>query len=197
MQRSTIITLIQNTEIDLASGCWEWLGTLSRDGYGRATVGNKDVRVHRFLYYFLNPDTPKELSVLHHCDNRKCCRPEHLFAGTNADNMADKVKKGRCFSKVKESDIPEIVSLRKRGMILQDIAEKFEVSETAIKYHLARHLPESCGEAQKKTRISKENFEMVFSSAKSVSDYMCVPYSTIRSAAQKGRVCQGYKIEYV
>ena len=75
-------------------GCWEWCG--SRKGrYGNLTVKRKNVLAHRFAWEITFGPIPRGLFVCHHCDNKKCVRPDHLFLGTHNDNMHDMVIKGR------------------------------------------------------------------------------------------------------
>lgn len=71
--------------------CVEWAGLRFRDGYGR--VGSK--QAHRVAWEQTYGPIPEGLFVLHRCDNRPCVNPEHLFLGTNTDNMQDMVAKGR------------------------------------------------------------------------------------------------------
>jgi hypothetical protein len=79
------------TVVDPETGCHLWTGTIIPGGYGRVHVA-----AHRLAFQLANGPIPAGLLVLHRCDNPPCCNPEHLFLGSNADNMADKVRKGRC-----------------------------------------------------------------------------------------------------
>lgn len=78
--------------------CWEWKGCKDKNGYGIFYHNHKNLRAHRLSYEIHYAEPLNDLHCLHKCDNPKCVNPLHLFAGTNLDNVKDKVLKGRCFS---------------------------------------------------------------------------------------------------
>lgn len=74
--------------------CWEWIAS-KRDDYGCFGIEGKIEGSHRISWFLENGVIPTGMFVLHHCDNRSCVNPEHLFLGTNQDNMTDMKLKGR------------------------------------------------------------------------------------------------------
>lgn len=96
--------------------CWKWIGGKIW-GYGQFRVYDKVFRANRFSYILHFGAIPKDLNVLHKCNNRECCNPLHLYLGTYQDNANDKVKANRQYkgidlwsSKLKPKDIFEIRS---------------------------------------------------------------------------------------
>lgn len=77
--------------------CWNWQEE-SRDGkgYGAILFRKKIVKAHRVAWIITNGEIPDGLFVLHKCDNRACCNPNHHFLGTNMDNVLDMMAKDRC-----------------------------------------------------------------------------------------------------
>lgn len=92
-----------HVEIGSASGCWPWKRFIAPNGYGRFKWNGVNISAHRFAYLAANGSIPDGLFVLHHCDNKGCCNPLHLFAGTHQDNMNDGKAKKRFKSLAGES----------------------------------------------------------------------------------------------
>lgn len=131
------------------SRCWIWTGSIHYKGYGVFTGHNsKATKAHVFSYQLHYGSIPEadnfcgRLFVCHHCDNPECARPEHLFVGTNQDNMSDAVTKGRFSSMAGEKagnskltwdKVAEIRRMLKETSLFQrEIAEMFGVHEHTI-----------------------------------------------------------------
>jgi hypothetical protein len=78
------------------SGCWLWTGYIRpHNAYGAIWAEGRSQQVHRLAYALFKGPIPDNLCVLHKCDTRLCANPDHLFLGTQTDNMRDCWLKGR------------------------------------------------------------------------------------------------------
>ncbi len=126
-------------------GCTIWLGPKHRRGYGllfrRAESGHqRGYFAHRIAWILANGPVPDDLDVLHTCDRPICISPGHLFLGTNLDNIADKVAKGRqhkgetcSLTKLTEVEVLEIRRLHATGKYIhKEIGERFNTTFTNV-----------------------------------------------------------------
>lgn len=124
-------------EAEPMSGCWLWTAATSPKGYGHFRAENGDViHAHRWAYANYVSSIPHGQHVLHKCDNPACVNPSHLFVGTNADNVADKVKKKRQArgqtmpnAKITDTIADEI---RKSNESSRALAARYGISHTTV-----------------------------------------------------------------
>lgn len=134
--------------------CWNWPYSLNvQTGYGQfmTTINgkNKMMAAHRASYEFLIGTIQSGLNVCHKCDNRACVNPAHFFLGTEKDNVADMMRKGRAhdylahsakgsahgMAKLTEEKVREI---RASSGTNEEIAARYGVSRNAIGFILRR-----------------------------------------------------------
>ena len=122
------------SKVDKSGDCWIWTAATDGRGYGKLGVDKKPLRAHRLSYQFAFGDIPEGLCVLHKCDIPICVNPNHLFLGTQADNMLDKTRKGRQqrgimhpSAKLSENDVLNIRKLSSDGIRNFILAKLFEV----------------------------------------------------------------------
>jgi hypothetical protein len=101
METISMLTLVRFFRFaNVKDGCWEWSGAITNYGYGSQTVNKKTFRAHR-LSLMIHGRNIRDAYVLHHCDNRKCVNPEHLYLGDALDNARDRVARKRWFREPK------------------------------------------------------------------------------------------------
>ena len=132
---------LSRVNISISTGCWEWVAGKCKKGYGTFWANGRTNKAHRFSYTIFNKEIPKGLFVLHKCDNPSCVNPEHLFTGTNQDNMDDMVRKGRSYRGSKRSstrlteDNVKVIRdmIRTTSKTCREIGLIFGVSKSVIK----------------------------------------------------------------
>src|SRR5690625_5211179 len=122
--------------------CWPWLGSVDQGGYGVFSVRRQATRAHRYAVVLAGRALLASEVVMHSCDNPPCVNPAHLHIGTQADNIADKMAKGRHRAlvgvqshraKLSDADVRKIRELCERGEISQArIGEMYGIGQDQV-----------------------------------------------------------------
>jgi hypothetical protein len=123
------------------NNCWVSVSHKAKDGSGYTKIRRqkKNVKAHRYFYEKFIETIPEGLHVLHKCDNPNCCNPNHMFLGTNTDNVADKISKGRQPShvgisnpkcKISEDDVIKIFYDQRKQ---EEISRQYNISTSTIR----------------------------------------------------------------
>lgn len=136
-----MVTTSLFNKYNIVGDCWIFSGGLGADGYGIIWHEGVCYRAHRLSYSLSVEPIPKGISVLHKCDNRQCINPEHLFLGTQQDNIDDMTTKGRNpdrkgsnnpSAKLSEAEVIEIIDLLDLGHSQADIAAAYGIGRSTV-----------------------------------------------------------------
>lgn len=126
------------------AGCWNWLGH-KRQGYGFLWVDGSHRRAHRVSWELHFGPIPEGQFVCHHCDVPSCVNPDHLFLGTQTDNLSDMRTKDRGAkgerhgrARLTAEDVEGIRSLHAIGVLGKIIARQFGVSHATVSHIIHR-----------------------------------------------------------
>lgn len=135
------------SHVEKTEGCWVWTGTKKPAGYGKFSKGGKRDRrwypAHRISWVLAGNSLNRSDAICHHCDNPSCVRPDHLFAGTLADNNRDMWSKGRGVlshhvgehhgnSKMSDARVVAARAVLLSGASLRRLAVELGVTATAL-----------------------------------------------------------------
>ena len=131
------------TKVDKSGDCWVWTAARNELGYGNFCNAERRTELaHRASWRLTYGPVPDEMNVLHRCDNPPCVRPDHLFLGTDADNVADMIAKGRQHrvdgerngrAKLTDAQVAEIRAQYVPGKVrIVDLAEEYGVTFSHI-----------------------------------------------------------------
>ena len=120
------------------SGCWLWLGSVNRLGYGKFMHERRQIKAHRASWEAHHGKIPDRAMVLHTCDVRCCVNPSHLFIGDQSANMHDMWRKNRHsgggakgarnkFAKLSENDV---LAIRRSTISIAEVVRIFDVSRS-------------------------------------------------------------------
>lgn len=121
---------------DKTDGCWEWKGAIDRNGYGAYGYKGKSMRAPPIALMLDGRPVPKGMYACHHCDNPRCVRPDHLYAGTPKDNVRDMLSRGRnpvgskhYAARITEDDV---VAIRASSLSPKELATVYPVCASNI-----------------------------------------------------------------
>ncbi len=125
------------------AGCWIFMGKVQKRidgsaGYGLVTkeLSKSTMYAHRLAWELTHGSIPRGLQVCHRCDVRLCVNPDHLFLGTQAQNLRDAAIKGRLGPHLRKLTHDQVHDIRKRmwsGASTRDLAAEFNVGEGTIR----------------------------------------------------------------
>ena len=125
LQRFTKKFIVNNK-----TNCWEWIACIHPNGYGQFLLNNKKCAAHRVSYELHVGKIPDDLLVCHTCDVKNCVNPNHLFLGTQQENVDDMIKKGRA-NKAKGSKSGNAKLNESQARVIKKLLASISVKEVA------------------------------------------------------------------
>jgi hypothetical protein len=127
--------------VDKTQTCWLWTGAVDKDGYGFITgPDGRKSSTHRLSFLIASGELPSGV-VRHSCDVRTCVNPAHLLPGSQADNVADCVERGRVrylhgehcpWSKISTDQVMEMRALYATGALQKELAAQFGLAQSTV-----------------------------------------------------------------
>lgn len=142
------LRFMRKVQIGRDGDCWRWIGAFVPNGYGYFSLNRRVMHAHRAAFMLFRGPIPAGLNICHQCDNQWCVNPEHLWPGTQKENIADCIAKGRKvdppvtdwqnrtkphhWQKLSENEVKRIKRRLADGDRQADIARDFRVRPEAI-----------------------------------------------------------------
>lgn len=178
--------------------CWEWNEELSKSGYGIIRIGKTVILAHRLSFEIFNGEL-KDLFVCHSCDNRKCINPNHLWLGSQKENILDAVAKGRMnqgengfHSKLNELTVRNIINLWNNGTTTSELSNMYNLSQSYLSILIGgkswKHLsienrPKTTRTKNKSRKLTQKQIEKIVSLR---------PYKTIAELSELFNVSKSH-----
>lgn len=135
IKKSVRKRILDSSTLNYATGCWEWNLAKYPNGYGQCNGRG----AHRASYEEFVGTIPSGMKVCHKCDVRHCCNPDHLFLGTQDDNMRDMVDKGRSAAGarngralINEAMAIKVSEMLKQGIQACDVSRQLNVRAKSV-----------------------------------------------------------------
>jgi hypothetical protein len=138
-KRNTTLERFNKFVVRTETGCWGWTGQINKTGYAilRPPIDwpNGPSLAHRWSYMLFKGDIPNGALICHHCDNRVCTNPKHLYAGDVKTNAADMMARGRWVpapqiigpknfnAKYTSQDVKKLCAMKDNGMTFAAISK--------------------------------------------------------------------------